>query len=687
MSLLVLGFTTLFLELALIRFLSASVWNLGYFPNFVLMAVFIGMGLGFVLNRRLSDRSSVLVYEGTSLLMLGIIALAIFFRPQVPGFGPNEGLIAGEVFFSDDRTNDGGLGYLFLAVTFVFVMLTAAAVSQRTARLFRQFSPLLAYSLDISGAILGILVFSLMSWAQLPAWGWFLVVSSTFLAAAPKTPAWRRGTAATLLVAMVYLASLSDRHPLCVPEQAETFQSWWSPYQRLDLVVVPPQPLAVCANGIAHQVLLPGDKLKGSIYDAPHRAHAAAHLPPYRRVLIIGGGTGNDAAAALMHGAEHIDVVEIDPQIAAIGKAAHPEKPYSDPRVHLIINDGRNFIERTENQYDLIVFALTDSVLKVSAHSQLRLENYLFTLESITGAYSRLSSDGDLILCNFYRQAWLVQKLLAMVSVATGRTPHIVMQSHDFVMISGSPSAAPYRGPEFDKDQLPVDDWPFLYLKQRAVPGFYLGVLSALALFVAAMIWIAHRWARRDQSQSHAATSIWLKVTFLAMGMAFMLLETKSVVQFSLLFGTTWINSLLVFLGVLVSVLIANWCAHVLREKRIWWPVFGALILACLLPLAFPLSALLNVQSDTWRVLVASMLTFAPIFFANLLFGAVFARQPAAESLFGWNLIGSTLGGLLEYASMATGYSFLAVLVALLYCLAFLALMLDGRREGALSSG
>src|SRR5262249_32644211 len=55
---------------------------------------------------------------------------------------------------------------------------------------------------------------------------------------------------------------------------------------------------------------------------------------------------------------------------------------------------------------------------------------------------------------------------------------------------------------------------------------------------------------------------------FIGMGLAFLLLETKSVVQFSLLFGTTWLNNSLVFLAVLMFVLLANHLAS--RFQWLW---------------------------------------------------------------------------------------------------------------------
>ena len=60
----------------------------------------------------------------------------------------------------------------------------------------------------------------------------------------------------------------------------------------------------------------------------------------------------------------------------------------------------------------------------------------------------------------------------------------------------------------------------------------------------------------------------------------------------------------------------------------------------------------------------------------------IFRDQPAAEHLFGWNLIGATLGGVIEYTSMAGGYTFLAILVAIFYTCAF-AFLFASRRADA----
>jgi len=92
------------------------------------------------------------------------------------------------------------------------------------------------------------------------------------------------------------------------------------------------------------------------------------------------------------------------------------------------------------------------------------------------------------------------------------------------------------------------------------------------------------------------------------------------------------------------------------------------------LPLFIPLSFLLKVESTTLRIVLASLFTFSPIFFANLIFSFSFRTQKAAEQLFGWNLLGAMAGGVLEYFSMLLGYNLLAVVVMILYATVFMLL-------------
>jgi hypothetical protein len=149
------------------------------------------------------------------------------------------------------------------------------------------------------------------------------------------------------------------------------------------------------------------------------------------------------------------------------------------------------------------------------------------------------------------------------------------------------------------------------------------------------------------------------------MGAAFLLLETKSVVQFALLFGTTWFVNALVFGGVLLSVLAA---IEVVRRLSLPSPrvLYGILLVAVVIGWLIPVHALLGLPFGL-RLLAAVLVYFTPIFAANLVFAQRFRDVETSNLAFGANLLGAMVGGLLEYLALITGYQALALLVALLY--------------------
>lgn len=165
------------------------------------------------------------------------------------------------------------------------------------------------------------------------------------------------------------------------------------------------------------------------------------------------------------------------------------------------------------------------------------------------------------------------------------------------------------------------------------------------------------------------------------LGVAFLLLETKSVTGFALLFGTTWVVNAIVFAGVLVAVLAA---VEVTRRFRtpplpvMYGVLFGGLLLAWLVPNAWLLSLPLPL-----RAVAAVVVAFLPIFAANVVFAKRFADSADATTSFGANLLGAMVGGCLEYLALVIGYQALLVVAALLYLGAFALMPRRGRsREG-----
>src|SRR5204862_2160668 len=118
--------------------------------------------------------------------------------------------------------------------------------------------------------------------------------------------------------------------------------SLWSPYYRITLSQDGPDTV-VEVNHIFHQSMAPVAQ-KEYFYQWPY----AVFGDTFDDVLILGAGTGTDVAAALRHGAKHVDAVEIDPIILRLGAERHPDHPYADPRVRLVNDDARHFLATTD---------------------------------------------------------------------------------------------------------------------------------------------------------------------------------------------------------------------------------------------------------------------------------------------------------------------------------------------------
>src|SRR5262249_11770965 len=158
------------------------------------------------------------------------------------------------------------------------------------------------------------------------------------------------------------------------------------------------------------------------------------------------------------------------------------------------------------------------------------------------------------------------------------------------------------------------------YLQQRTIPQRYLVTLFLVLLGSLVAVWVA--------GGSFPPMRAYLDL-FL-MGAAFLLLETKAVVQFALLFGTTWFVNALVFAGVLAIVLAA---IEVERRVRIGRPFLLLVLLVLSLAVAWlvPTDALLGL-SPVPRFVAAVTVAFFPIFLANLIFAERFrdAADPTA---------------------------------------------------------
>ena len=644
---LLISATMLFLELALIRWLPANIYSLAFFSNLVLMATFYGFGLGNLLGRL----STPLMKIWPFYLVL-LIAVVLLLR-EADILIPAESSEWIWSRYQDDQISRGRLQIpleavliaLFFLVAFLFVPL-----GQRLAHVMVKVESLSFYDFDLLGSLAGIALFSLASATGAPPYLWFLGVA---------------------LLASLILRRLAGRLWLLftLPLLVVAALTWhfgrgetWSPYYS---IMTKPNGanLQVFVNRLYHQEAI----------DLEH-SEVPGYLVPYEffeggDVLVIGAGTGNDVSIALSHGATSVDAVEIDPVIQKLG-ARHPLRPYADPRVTAIVQDARTYLHTTQKRYDLVVFGTLDSHALLSSVSTVRLDNYVYTQEALRAARRCLREKGILaMLYSVPSEAgepwmWIEERLTGMVASVFGEGKVLRFFSNsaylNLVVVARTDGqwgeewgqrVVPIPGEDI---LLPSDDWPFLYLRGRAIPGYNLRVIAAVLLIGSLPIFASLPQGKRRPHWN-----------FLLLGVGFLLLETSAITRLSLLFGSTWIVNSVVFFSILLMVLLANF---VVQRGKTFRPhlIYLGISLSLLLSYTFDLENLLY-SSFALKVATALLLVGVPVFFAGLAFSQLFKREKAVQYAFGSNLLGAFLGGFLEYAGMMIGLGDLLLVALVVY--------------------
>ncbi|MGZ4809929.1 MAG: spermine/spermidine synthase domain-containing protein, partial [Thermoanaerobaculia bacterium] len=439
--------------------------------------------------------------------------------------------------------------------------------------------------------------------------------------------------------------------------------------------------VAVLTNGSLHQHALPlkrGMKVSSPSLEV---TRAGYHLP-YRllgrkpkNVLVLGAGTGNDVSVALDEGAEHVDAVEIDPAILRIGRQVHPDRPYSDPRVRAINTDARAFLNDSTAKYDLIVFGTLDSMTRLSALSNVRLDNFVYTVESIRAAARHLTPDGGMVLMFEVAAPYIAEHIAAMLWEALGEKPVVILRSfltRQTTFLTG-PAFRHLRrpGPVPDEEaqriaalvDMPTDDWPFLYLRNRGISSFYLSLIAIIAMIASAAVFAVSREMRTTIRERRIDWPMFL------FGLAFLLLETKLITQMNLIWGATWLTSAVVFGSILLTILLGTlWTdARPVRWNVAAAALVGFLMLSWLIP-----THLLVGRPWPLRVAFSVLYVGVPVLFASICFAVLFDEREKASVAFGWNMLGAVAGGLVEFSSMAIGLKAMTLVAAIAYLLAFL---------------
>ena len=696
-----ISFIILFLELLLIRLISTEIRIFAYLSNLVLLAIFVGSGLGMVVKKKLSLALSAI------LLLVLVLILKTQYIVRLPNLefklfsGITEMLAPlseAYIWLQVDTVSQLGIliGIGLTVMLLVLLGLTFMPLGQALGQELNQAKkPLTAYSVNIVASLLGMWAFNGLSVLGLsPFLG--LVLGQLAVVGLMSDPMKRLYGVVAVVATTVLLLPRVAYQP---QQQPVTF---WSPYQKLILSLIknPSRQQAegwyLEVNNVGYMGLLDlsdyaiqermaaiepvfRDRMEelalSNQYDLPYK-----FKPEAEAGLIIGGGAGNDAAAAVRAKVGQVDVVEIDPKIVALGRKYHAEQPYAKSSVKVTVNDGRAFIETSDKTYDLVVMSLADSHTLSSSLTNVQLDNYLYTLESLKQVKSLLKDEGILFLTFEVTRPWIGQRLQKTITQAFGYAPKIFEVRSQGVfgwggivfvagkqadtvdkIVAGNTNLAKFvnkYAKDYGNETVKVlsDNWPYIYLDKPRLPLLH---LIMAAIIIGGLVGFKNRLVPGQKFD-------W---AFFFLGGGFMVYEFQNISKSSLLFGNTWMTNLLIITGVLIFILMANWAV---AKKVISFKIGGILLLASLGMQGLVPMSWFNSLSGAAKTVVAVGWLNLPHFFSGIVFAHLFTSSKQKAVACGSNLLGSAVGGFFGIVSFLWGIQSLIYITIGLYGLGLL---------------
>ena len=685
LKLFLLGAAILFWELALIRWLGSSIRIVAYYSNFVLIAAFLGLGVGAI-----SGRYKISIQR----LILPLLILCILIGPLLGNFFSANPDTADEFVWVGTPAGISARSFIsgslivlpyWLALLGVFipVVLLFAGFGRWLADLFKKLTPLKAYSTEIGGSLLGIGLFALMSYVQTPPLFWF-IAGLTILV--PILEIKLRDYVMAGFALVLVLVGVAQ----------ETSHLIWSPYYKIqiaqlqqiyDLKTKKPVDIsqyptyAITVNNDYHQLAMDLNvrteehnffKSWRWLYDLPYQNKNVPDGP----ILVVGAGTGNDVSAALRNTRDTlVYAVEIDSAIINLGRQYHPERPYDNPRVRIVNDDARSFFTETQTKYSRVVFGFLDSHTLMSSFSSVRLDNFVYTKESMEQVKNLLLPGGEVYLTFASNKPWIHQRLINLLDSVFDRQTtfeldKINLYANGVIYKNGKSvennEALAQKTASNPEIRIPTDNWPFLYMKDPVIPQHYQIFMILIAILGIGSFSLLKKEERK------------LRQTYFFMGAGFFLIETSNVISLSLLYGSTWVVNITVFASILSLILLGNWVCHVTSKPR-YNILFSGLLASVFISYLVPPVALLSFNLNFIQGILAGLVFLGPVFFAAVIFGHLIKKEDNLPQAYGSNLLGATIGGSLEYFSLVMGIKPLLLITLIFYAAAWINLRLSSR--------
>lgn len=277
----------------------------------------------------------------------------------------------------------------------------------------------------------------------------------------PKRGGSLRVSAVTLLAAagailLLALAPVADRFlRLYIPPSKPLYQAYadptirlvytgFTPFARVDVMYkegaslgtwgmsqkcpAPPSPeqlfITIDAAAITTITRFDGDTEGIAFVNcAPSSLAYQVREEPLGNVLLIGPGGGIDVLTAYFNGARRIVGAEINPLIISLVASDKLYRDYAGglytdhPQVQVELAEGRNFVARSKEQYDLIQFSQVDTWAAAASGAYSLSENFLYTTEAFLDYYDHLTDDGMLTVGRWYFEP--PQQAFRLVTIGT----------------------------------------------------------------------------------------------------------------------------------------------------------------------------------------------------------------------------------------------------------------------------
>jgi hypothetical protein len=391
---------TLVLELSLTR-----IFSVVFYYHFAFLAISIamfGLGAGGVFSYVVAERSKNL-YRGLGMLALAdalAVVAALWFvlsRPAELGYGT--------------------LALVYLASALPF-FLSGAVISIAMSESIKHIH--WAYFCDLAGAAAGcLLLVPFLNYFGGPdtviAAGVFFAIAAAFWFHHAGAMGSRAGAVLLGLLLVILMLANHKQHWIDIRTAKgqnvppERFTAWNSfsriGVQRVDSPWNPDAHWTIIIDGDAGTGIAQFDWDRGLsrqqrsalLHQGPGFPYA---LKPGAKALIIGPGGGYDVARALASGSRDISGVEINPIIAnkVMRGVMEPEnhRIYSRPGVRIFVEDGRSFVRRSPEKYQVLQATLVDTWASTAAGAFALSENNLYTTDAFYDYLSHLTDDGVL---------------------------------------------------------------------------------------------------------------------------------------------------------------------------------------------------------------------------------------------------------------------------------------------------